>query len=82
MLALSIGPPGRQKDQGVHAERRGGSPRYTLFMGKANSCCTPVLTGSELNHLQIRSALPLLLTFLPDAISLPKYAHPVPTAHG
>lgn len=51
-------------------------------MGKANSCCAPVLTGSELNHLRIRSALPLLLTLLPDAISLPKYAHPVPTAHG
>lgn len=45
VLALNTGAPGCQKDQGLSAEQRGGSPRYALFMGKANSCCTPVLTA-------------------------------------
>lgn len=61
-------------------ERSISSPRSAH--GKGKSCCGWVLGGSELNHLQTRAALPLLLTLLPDAISLPKYVCPVPTAHG
>lgn len=80
MLALDIEPPECQKSQGLSAEQRRVS---SLLLGQADRCCsTPILTGSELNHLWLSAALCLPLTLLPAAIPVPKDAHPVPAAQG